>query len=269
MSAEQAMRNEMAGATDGAKPADALRIPRHIGIIMDGNGRWAASRGLPRFEGHRRGVEALRRTIRAAGDLRISYVTIYSFSSENWSRPPQEVSDLMGLLKRFIRNDLAELHRSGVRVRVIGSRDKLGGDIRALLLEAEELTKHNTNMTLVVAFNYGSRQEIAAAAQRLAARALSGEIDVASIDATALDAELDTSGIPDPDLIIRTSGEQRLSNFLLWQAAYAEFVFLPLHWPDFDKAALEMALREYSGRERRFGGVNAVDAQGRVAASGV
>jgi undecaprenyl diphosphate synthase len=268
MSAEQAMRNETAGATDGGKPADALRIPRHIGIIMDGNGRWAASRGLPRFEGHRRGVEALRRTIRAAGDLRISYVTIYSFSSENWSRPQQEVSDLMGLLKRFIRNDLAELHRSGVRVRVIGSRDKLAGDIRALLLEAEELTKNNTNMTLVVAFNYGSRQEIAAAAQRLAQRALRGEIDVSSIDANALDAELDTSGIPDPDLIIRTSGEQRLSNFLLWQAAYAEFVFLPLHWPDFDKAALEMALREYSSRERRFGGVTAVDEPGRIALSG-
>ena len=157
---------------------------------------------------------------------------------------------------------------SGVRVRVIGSRDKLAGDIRALLLEAEELTKNNTNMTLVVAFNYGSRQEIAAAPQRLAQRALRGEIDVSSIDANALDAELDTSGIPDPDLIIRTSGEQRLSNFLLWQAAYAEFVFLPLHWPDFDKAALEMALREYSGRERRFGGVTAVDEPGRIALSG-
>jgi undecaprenyl diphosphate synthase len=268
------MRNEKAEPLDSASPgrvvvgAAAARMPRHIGIIMDGNGRWAAGRGLPRFEGHRRGVEALRRTIRAAGDLGIGFVTIYSFSSENWTRPPQEVADLMGLLKRFIRNDLAEMHRSGVRVRVIGSRDQLAPDIRALLVEAEELTQHNTNMTLVVAFNYGSRQEIAAAAKRLAQRVARGELEADSIDAALLDAELDTAGIPDPDLIIRTSGEQRLSNFLLWQAAYAEFVFMPMHWPDFDRSALEAAIREYAGRERRFGGVTETPQATRVAMIG-
>ncbi|MDB5533027.1 MAG: di-trans,poly-cis-decaprenylcistransferase [Hyphomicrobiales bacterium] len=277
------MRNEKAEPLDSASPGraasgtavngaavngTATRTPRHIGIIMDGNGRWAAGRGLPRFEGHRRGVEALRKTIRAAGDLGVGFVTIYSFSSENWTRPPQEVADLMGLLKRFIRNDLAELHRSGVRVRVIGSREQLAPDIRGLLVEAEELTQHNTSMTLVVAFNYGSRQEIAAAAKRLAQRVARGELDANSIDAVMLDAELDTAGIPDPDLIIRTSGEQRLSNFLLWQAAYAEFVFMPMHWPDFDRTALEAAIREYAGRERRFGGVTETAPATRVAMIG-
>ena len=231
--------------------------PRHVGIIMDGNGRWAAARGLPRFEGHRRGVEAVRRAVREASDLGIEYLTLYSFSAENWSRPAQEVSDLMGLLKRFIRNDLADLHRKRVRVRIIGRRDNLAPDIRALLDEAEELTRGNRDLTLVIAFNYGSRQEIADAARRLAQKAVRGEIDAAAIDIDALTGELDTAGIPDPDLIIRTSGEQRLSNFLMWQAAYAEFVFLTLHWPDFDRAAFDAALAEYSGRERRFGGLGA------------
>jgi undecaprenyl diphosphate synthase len=232
--------------------------PRHVGIIMDGNGRWAAAHGLPRIEGHRRGVEAVRKMVRAAVEIGISYVTIYSFSAENWSRPIEEVSDLMGLLKRFIRNDLADLHRMGVKVKIIGARDGLPSDICGLLDEAEQLTCGNRRLTLVVAFNYGSRQEIAAAARKLALRAAAGEIDPAAIDAAMLAANLDTAGIPDPDLIIRTSGEQRLSNFLMWQAAYSEFVFLPIHWPDFDRQALEGALAEFSARERRFGGVPAV-----------
>jgi undecaprenyl diphosphate synthase len=229
--------------------------PRHVAIIMDGNGRWAAARGLPRLEGHRRGVEAVRRTVRSAGNLGIRYLTLYSFSTENWSRPAQEVSDLMGLLKRFIRNDLAELHRNGVRVRIIGRRDNLAPDIRALLQEAEDLTRDNVNMTVVIAFNYGSRQEIADAARRLASEAAAGRLDPARIDADLFGATLDTSGIPDPDLVIRTSGEQRLSNFLLWQSAYAEFVFLPIHWPEFDQAALESALQVFASRDRRYGGV--------------
>ena len=230
-------------------------LPRHVGIIMDGNGRWAAARGLPRMEGHRRGVEAVRRAVRAAIEIGVSYLTIFSFSSENWSRPPQEVSFLMGLIKRFIRNDLADLHANGVRVRVIGSREGVDPEIVMLLDEAEALTRGNGRLTLVVAFNYGGRQEIAEAARRLAIRAAAGEIDPASITPEAIRSELDTADMPDPDLIIRTSGEERLSNFLLWQSAYAEFVFLPQHWPDFDHAAFESALNVYAGRERRFGGL--------------
>ena len=229
--------------------------PLHVGIIMDGNGRWAKARGLPRFEGHRRGVEAVRRAVRSARELGLRYLTIYSFSSENWSRPAEEISDLMGLLKRFVRNDLAELHQNNVRVKVIGARGNLAPDVAALLAEAEELTCDNGGLTLVVAFNYGARQEIAEAARRLAADALEGKIAAASIDEASLSARLDTAGIPDPDLVIRTSGEQRLSNFLLWQAAYAELVFLPIHWPDFDHAAFVSALAQYAARERRFGNV--------------
>jgi undecaprenyl diphosphate synthase len=189
----------------------------------------------------------------------VQYLTLYSFSTENWSRPAQEVSDLMGLLKRFIRNDLAELHRSGVRVKIIGRRDNLASDIRALLEEAEELTRNNANLTLAVAFNYGSRQEIVEAARRLAREVAAGRLDPDSIDLDAFGGALDTAGIPDPDLVIRTSGEQRLSNFLLWQSAYAEFVFLPTYWPDFDHRALEAAVREYAARDRRFGGVRVAD----------
>jgi undecaprenyl diphosphate synthase len=231
--------------------------PRHVAIIMDGNGRWAAARGLPRGEGHRRGVEALRRVVRASYELGISYLTIFSFSSENWSRPATEIGDLFGLLRRFIRNDLAILHRDGVRVCIIGEREGLDSDICALLAEAEDLTKNNTALTLVVAFNYGSRQEIARAAQRLAAEAIQGKRSAESITAEMLGRYLDAPDVPDPDMIIRTSGEQRLSNFLMWQAAYSELVFVPIHWPDFDKAALEGAVAEYARRERRFGGLAA------------
>ena len=232
-------------------------VPRHVAIIMDGNGRWASARGLPRTEGHRRGVEALRRTVRAAGDLGIDVLTIFSFSSENWSRPPAEIRDLMGLLRRFIRNDLAELHQNGVHVRVIGERDDLAPDIRRLLEEAEDLTRDNDKLTLVVAFNYGARQEIARAAQRLAAEIAAGRLPATALTAEAIAAHLDTADLPDPDLIIRTSGEQRLSNFLLWQAAYSELVFVPTYWPDFDRSTLESAIAEYRRRERRFGGLMA------------
>lgn len=245
----------MTPVTDPRTLKPSVDLPRHVGIIMDGNGRWAAARSLPRFEGHRRGVEAVRRAVRAAGDLGIQYLSLYAFSSENWSRPPQEVDDLMGLLKHFIRIDLADLHKQNVRVRIIGSRDNLADDLNALLNEAEEITRANTGLTLVIAFNYGSRQEITEAVRKLAMRAATGEIDPSAIDPAMISAQLYTADIPDPDLIIRTSGEQRLSNFLMWQAAYAELVFLPLHWPEFDAAAFDEALRQYANRERRFGGL--------------
>ena len=231
--------------------------PRHVAIIMDGNGRWAEARGLPRSEGHRRGVEALRRTVRAAGELGIRFLTIFSFSAENWSRPQAEIRDLMGLLRLFVRNDLAELHRNNVRVLVIGERDDLSADIFALVEEAETLTKANTGMTVVVAFNYGARQEIARAARALAVEVREGRLDPEQVTADRLGAGLDTASLPDPDLIIRTSGEQRLSNFLLWQGAYSELVFVPIYWPEFDRAALEAAINEYHRRERRFGGLTA------------
>jgi undecaprenyl diphosphate synthase len=237
------------------KLSDGFGAPRHVAIIMDGNGRWAAQRGLPRVEGHRRGVEALRRTVRAAGDLGIDYLTIFSFSSENWSRPASEVRELMALLRRFVRNDLAELHKSNVRVRVIGEREDLDPDIGRLLEEAEELTRGNTGLVLVVAFNYGGRQEIARAARRAAAEVAAGRLEPQAITDQLLAGFLDAPDLPDPDLIIRTSGEQRLSNFLLWQAAYSELVFVPTYWPDFDRATLENAITEYRRRERRFGGL--------------
>ena len=232
-------------------------VPRHVAIIMDGNGRWAAARGLPRTEGHRRGIEALRRTVRAAGEIGVEILTIFSFSSENWSRPRSEIRDLMGLLRHFIRNDLLELHRNGVLIRVIGGRDDLDPEIRRLLEEAESLTKDNAALTLVVAFNYGGRQEIARAAQRLAAEVAAGRLPASAITAERIAAALDAPDLPDPDLVIRTSGEQRLSNFLLWQAAYSELVFVPIYWPDFDRSALEGAIAEYRRRQRRFGGLAA------------
>lgn len=232
-------------------------VPRHVAIIMDGNGRWAARRGLPRVEGHRRGVEAVRRAVRAAVEMGIAYLTIYSFSSENWRRPVQEVSDLMGLLKRFVRHDLAELHKQNVRVRIIGDRDGLTADLRGLLNEAEDLTKANSGLTLVVAFNYGGRQEIVRAMRKLAEQVKAGVLEPSAITMDLVDAALDTSGIPDPDLVIRTSGEQRTSNFLPWQTAYAEYVFIPDFWPDFDAATFRAAVDEFVRRDRRFGGLSA------------
>jgi undecaprenyl diphosphate synthase len=236
-------------------PDTGFEPPRHVAIIMDGNGRWAAERGLPRGEGHRRGVDALRRTVRAAGEMGIRILTIFSFSSENWSRPPAEIRDLMGLLRRFIRNDLAELHQNHVRVRVIGERRGLDPEILRLLEEAEELTRSNTGLLLVVAFNYGGRQEIARAARRVAELVANGKLRPGDITADVIGRYLDAPDLPDPDLIIRTSGEQRLSNFLMWQSAYSELVFVPTYWPDFDRGALEHAIAEYSRRVRRFGGL--------------
>jgi undecaprenyl diphosphate synthase len=211
-------------------------LPAHVAIIMDGNGRWAAH---------------------AAGDLGIQYLTVYSFSAENWRRPAQEVSDLMGLLKRFVRHDLADLHRNNIRVRIIGEREGLSPDIRMLLDEAEQLTRSNTGLTLVIAFNYGGRQEIVQAIRALARQVKAGTLDPESIDMETVERALDTQGIPDPDLVIRTSGEQRISNFLTWQTAYSEFVFIPDFWPDFDEATFRAALAEYRRRDRRFGGLSA------------
>ena len=228
-------------------------LPRHVGLIMDGNGRWALARGLPRFEGHRRGVEALRRAVKAAIELNIRYMTVYAFSAENWRRPLDEVAFLMGLLKRYIRNDLADLHAQNVRVRVIGGKADLAGDVAALLDEAVAATARNSGLNLVIAFNYGARQEIAGAMRQLGEKIAAGLIKPGDITPELIGDHLDTCDIPDPDLIIRTSGEQRLSNFLLWQAAYAEFVFLDVKWPDFDRAAFEEALGAYAERQRRFG----------------
>jgi len=228
--------------------------PRHVAIIMDGNGRWANRRGLPRSVGHRSGVEAVRRTVRAAIELGIPYLTIYSFSSENWSRPMDEIDDLMGLMKRFIRRDLAELHQSGVRIRVIGERENVDPELLALIDEACELTSENQTLTLVIAFNYGARAEIAKAARKLAEAVAAGTIGPADVTVEALSDALDTQGIPDPDLLVRTSGEMRLSNFLLWQSAYTELVFLDACWPEFGRELLEEAIARFRARERRFGG---------------
>jgi undecaprenyl diphosphate synthase len=232
-----------------------LTTPHHVAIIMDGNGRWAKRRGLPRTMGHRKGVEAVRETVQAAGEAGVRYLTLFAFSSENWNRPEEEITDLMGLLKLFIRRDLAELHKENIRIRVIGDRARLDREILGLLVEAEELTRNNSAMHLVIAFNYGGRDEIVRAAKRLAEAVGRGELSPANVNEHTLSAFLDTAGIPDHDVIIRTSGEQRLSNFLLWQAAYTEFVFVPVLWPDFDKSAFHRALDEYASRERRFGAV--------------
>jgi undecaprenyl diphosphate synthase len=233
-----------------------LSMPEHVAIIMDGNGRWAKQRGLPRAMGHRKGVEAVRETVRAAGDAGIKYLTLFAFSSENWRRPEAEVSDLMGLLKAFIRRDLAELHAQNVRIRIIGDRHSLRSDILNLLLEAEETTRDNTALTLVIAFNYGSRDEIARAVVSLAEDVEAGRLRAREITPELVNARLDTAGIPDPDLIIRTSGEERLSNFLLWQAAYSEFVFVPEYWPDFGRELFYAALEKFAARDRRFGGLS-------------
>ncbi|GEO84947.1 MULTISPECIES: isoprenyl transferase [Alphaproteobacteria] len=237
--------------------AENRAVPEHVAIIMDGNGRWASARGLPRTFGHRKGVEAVRETVRAAAEVGIRYLTLFAFSSENWRRPESEINDLFGLLKTFIRRDLAELHRENVRIRIIGDRSTLRDDIRSLLLEAEETTRDNTGLTVVIAFNYGARDEIARAAARLAGEVAAGRLQAGQIDAQMIDENLDTADIPDPDLIIRTSGEERLSNFLLWQAAYSELMFVPELWPDFSREVFFAALERFSARDRRFGGLSA------------
>ena len=230
-------------------------IPRHIAIIMDGNGRWATARGQPRASGHRQGVEALRRTVRAAGEIGIEYLTLYSFSSEIWSRPAAEVRFLLELLKRFIRTDVAELHRANVRIIVIGERDGLEPGLLSLIDEAESLTRENTALKLVIAFNYGSRQEITRAARAIAIKVAEGKIDPADINQAVIGNHLDTAAMPDPDLLIRSGGEQRLSNYLLWQCAYTEFVFVPEYWPDFSREILERCIAEFQMRDRRYGGL--------------
>jgi len=229
----------------------------HVAIIMDGNGRWAAERGLPRVEGHRQGVETVRRIVEASMELGITHLTLFSFSSENWSRPEQEIYDLFGLLRRFVRRDLAELHKNGVKIRVVGSRNGLEDDILRMLDDAVELTKDNNALNLTIAFNYGGRDEIARAAQRIAEDAKEGILAPEHVTQDRFASYLDTAGLPDPDLLIRTSGELRLSNFLLWQLAYAEFVFVDVYWPDFTKELFEAAISEYQRRNRRFGGRSA------------
>lgn len=245
----------------GSKAAvdqDALnggRLPEHIAIIMDGNGRWAKERGMPRTSGHRAGLDALRRCITRADERKIRYLTIFAFSSENWSRPKSEIDDLFKLLNTFIRRDLKKLHRNGVRVRMIGNRVNLEPKILRQINEAEELTRDNDGLVLIVAFNYGARSEIISAVRDLVASAARGEISENEITESLISDHLDTEGIPDPDLLIRTSGEKRLSNFLLWQCAYTEFVFTEIYWPDFDSQMLDDAIAEYGRRDRRYGGV--------------
>jgi undecaprenyl diphosphate synthase len=230
---------------------------RHIAIIMDGNGRWAAERGLPRAEGHRQGVESVRRTVEASLELGVTHLTLFSFSSENWARPKQEINDLFGLLRRFIRRDLADLHKNGVKIRVIGTRVGLAAELLRLIDDAVELTKDNTSLNLTIAFNYGARDEIARAARRIAEDVANGVMAPAEVTPERFGTYLDTADLPDPDLLIRTSGELRLSNFLLWQLAYSEFVFIDAYWPDFSREQLEAAIAEYQRRSRRFGGTSA------------
>jgi undecaprenyl diphosphate synthase len=228
-------------------------LPRHIAIIMDGNGRWAQARGLPRIAGHRRGAEAVRRTVTAAGELGIPYLTLFGFSSENWKRPLEEVDDLMGLLRHYLRGEIAELHRNGVRLRVIGERGRLASDIVTLIDNAEELTRDNCGVNLTIALSYGGRAEIIAVMRMLAVQAAAGRLPPDAIDEAVISQHLFTADIPDPDLLIRTSGEQRISNFLLWQCAYSELVFTKRLWPDYGRGDLEEAIADYGGRERRYG----------------
>ena len=232
-------------------------VPRHIAIIMDGNGRWAAERGLPRAEGHHQGVDSVRSTVKAALELGVTHLTLFSFSSENWSRPRQEIHDLFGLMRRFVRRDLADLHKNGVKIRVIGTRVGLDDDILRLIDDAVLLTKDNSALNLTIAFNYGSRDEIARAAARVAEAVSEGTLEASAITPERFGSYLDTADLPDPDLLIRTSGELRLSNFLLWQLAYSEFVFVDTYWPDFSRETLDAAIAEYQRRTRRFGGLKA------------
>ena len=231
----------------------ALSPPLHVAIVMDGNGRWAKARGLPRTAGHRRGADAVRQAVRSAVELGVGYLTLFGFSSENWRRPAAEVHDLMGLLRHYLRGEVAELHGNRVRLRVIGERRRLAPDIIELIESAEALTRGNSALTLTVALSYGGRQDIVQAASLIAAEVAAGRLSASAIDEATFARYLWTADMPDPDLVIRTSGERRVSNFLLWQSAYAEFVFLDTLWPDFSKSDFEHAIREFHGRERRYG----------------
>lgn len=250
MSSDPAIRQQ-----PGQSPG--LRIPAHIGVIMDGNGRWAKARGRPRTEGHVEGVKALRRLVELAIRYQVANLTVFSFSSENWSRPRDEVSFIFGLLRRFVASDLERLIKNNVRVRIIGSRAGLEPSLVRLIDDVEAKTARNTGLRLMVAFNYGGKAEIADAVRRIAAQAAAGTLDPAAITEQTIADALYTAGIPDPELIIRTSGEQRFSNFLLWQGAYAELAFVDSNWPDFDEGTFLGVLEDYSARERRFGGVEA------------
>ncbi|OSQ42444.1 UDP pyrophosphate synthase [Thalassospira sp. MCCC 1A01428] len=230
-------------------------VPRHVAIIMDGNGRWARARGKPRTAGHRAGVEAVRRTVQAAAEIGIEYLTLYGFSTENWKRPEGEVSDLMGLLRLFIKRELGALDKNGVQIKIIGDRDRFAPDIRALLDNAEKRTVSNSRLKLTIALSYGARSELVDAVRQIARRVALGELSESNINEDLIEQNLATAGMPDPDLLIRTSGEQRISNFLLWQSAYTEFVFDEVLWPDFDRQHLEQAIENFAGRERRFGAV--------------
>ncbi len=233
--------------------------PRHVAIIMDGNGRWAKMRGKPRTFGHSAGVEALRRTVEAAGDLEIPYVTVFGFSTENWRRPKDEVAALLELLRVYVGRDLDRLVRDGVRVRIIGARAGLAPDILGIIERAEMRTAHNARLHLTIAFNYGAQDEIARAVRRVAEDVATGRLAPEAVTAEAFASRLDTAGLPNLDVLVRTSGERRLSNFMLWQAAYAELVFVDTLWPDFDRGALEAAIADFRRRDRRYGGVARVE----------
>ena len=228
-------------------------VPRHIAIIMDGNGRWAKAHGLPRIAGHRRGAEAARRAVIAAAELGVPYLTLFGFSSENWKRPSSEIQDLMGLLRHYLRGEIAELHRNGVRLKVIGDLATLNPDIISLIGHAEAMTRDNSRIALTIALSYGGRAEIVAAVRAIARQVACGSLVADAIDEECLARHLFTAELPEPDLLIRTSGEQRISNFLLWQSAYSEFVFTKTLWPDFSKNDLKQAIDEFCGRERRYG----------------
>ena len=238
-------------------PSDRLKDLQHVAIIMDGNGRWAKKRGLPRTAGHKRGVETVKEIVMAASDFGLPYLTIFSFSSENWSRPKPEIDELMRLMKLFLEKEQEELHRSDIRVKMIGAPLDQTSEVYAMIKQAEEQTANNKGLQLTVAFNYGGRNEIVRAAQKLGEQVASGQLSPQDINEQNFEQALDTYGIPDPDLLIRTSGEYRISNFLLWQLAYTEFVFLDCNWPDFNRETLQEAMQDYFTRDRRFGGVAA------------
>jgi len=229
-------------------------VPRHVAIIMDGNGRWAKRRFLPRIAGHKAGAEAVRTVVRAARDFGVQALTLYAFSSENWRRSSEEVSDLMGLLRLYLRREIRELNSENVRLRTIGDLSGLGKDLAELAREGVEATRNNTGLNFVLALNYGSQDEMIRAVRDIATDVQAGKLSPADIDAASIEARLDTCDLPPLDLLIRTSGERRLSNFLLWQAAYAELLFVDTLWPDFDRKALADAIADFGTRERRFGG---------------
>ena len=250
MTSSTAAESEGAAALAG----DGAVVPRHVAIIMDGNGRWAEQRGLPRVAGHKAGAEAVRKTLQAAVDAGVEVLTLYAFSSENWRRSDEEISDLTGLMRYYLERELDRLMEEGVRLRLIGDYRAFGRQMSRQLENAVEKTAGNSRLTLVVALNYGSRRELAEVAAKLARKATAGQIDPAAIDESMVEGELDTAGLPPLDLLIRTSGEVRLSNFLLWQSAYSELLFTPVLWPDFDEQAFREAIAQFAARQRRFGG---------------